>query len=74
MKDEFDENDKDIKAFYDLMRSALTGESETTISSLNKTDAETYNDNDQSEDIIDNGFMETPSYIRKEKEKSKRRS
>ena len=68
MKDEFDEKDKDIKAFYDLMRSAFTGENETTISSLNKTDAETYDDNDQSE----NGFMEAPSLNKKRKRENQK--
>ena len=46
------------------MRSAFTSESETLISILNKTDAETYNDNDQSED---NEFMEAPSLNKKRK-------
>jgi len=65
MKDEFDEKDKDIKAFYDLMRSTFNkSESETVISILNKTDAETYNDNDQSED---NEFMEAPLLNKKRK-------
>jgi len=51
VNDEFDLKDKDIKAFYDLMSSLFNkSESETVISILNKTDAETYNDNDHSED------------------------
>ena len=62
----FDAKDKDIKAFYDLMRSAFNNksESETVISILNKTDAETYNDNDQSED---NEYMEAPLLNKKRK-------
>ena len=71
LKGGFDEKDKDISEFYNLMRQVFAAESETAISSLNRTDAETYND-DQSEDIIYNGFLEAPLLNKKRKREIKK--